>query len=144
MDFLKLTFTARVTASPLDVDEQIVMSNGPKFPISFKSMAAAAFGRALIALASLATFGLPATPRTAQLDPEDAMVLEFQSFCVVYYTPSQCVGAVRFILKTSGSAYFVQLQNEESEDGFLDRLAAAVKGGEALMAREAAGAKAGD
>jgi hypothetical protein len=143
MDFLKLTFTARVNAYPLDVDEQIVMSNGPKFPISFKSMAAAAFGRAVIALASLATFGLPASPHP-QLDPEDVMVEKFQSVCVVYYTRAQCVGAVRFILRTSGSEYFVYLENDESPDSFLGRLAAAVEGGEALRASEMPRPKVGD
>lgn len=105
-----------------------------------------AFAKAipLAALASLAFPALPAAPRAAQLDPEDAMVEEFQSFCGDYYTSAQCVGAVRFILKTSGSAYFIQLQNEKSQDGFLDRLAVAVKGGEALRASEAVATKAGN
>jgi len=90
---------------------------------------------ALIALESLAApLAFAADSRAAQLDPEDAMVQEFQSFCSDYYTPAQCVGAIRFILTTFGSAYFVQLETEESQDGFLDRLAAAIKGGEALMA----------
>lgn len=102
-------------------------------------------GLAPIALASLAApLALAAAPLAAQLDPEDAMVQEFQSFCTDHYTSAQCVGAIRFILKTSGSGYFVQLENEESENGFLDRLAAVVKGGEALRAREALAAKAGD
>jgi hypothetical protein len=56
---------------------------------------------------------------------------------VDYYTPAQCTDAVRFILKTSGSRYFVQLHYDESVDGFLDRIAAAVKGGEDLRASEA-------
>jgi hypothetical protein len=93
---------------------------------------------ALIACASLAALALPAAPRAAQLDPEDAMVQEFQSFCADYYTQAQCAGAVRFILKTSGSEYFVNLHNDESPEGFLDRLAVAVKGGEALRQKEAA------
>ena len=100
--------------------------------------------QALIALASLELLVVPAIARTPHLDPEDAMVLEFQSFCVDYYTPAQCTGAVRFILKTAGSQYFVHLQYEESGDGFLDLLAAAVKGGEALKADETLAAKAGD
>jgi hypothetical protein len=53
------------------------------------------------------------------------------------------VGAVRFILKTSGTQYFVNLHNDESPDGFLDRLAATVRGGEALRTREALAAKTG-
>ena len=93
-------------------------------------------GLARIALASLAALSLPAIPRAAQLDPEDTMVEEFQSFCADYYTRSQCVGAVRFILKTAGSAYFMRLQHDESHDGFLDRLADAVTGGAALRASE--------
>ncbi len=93
---------------------------------------------ALIGVASLtAPLALPATSCAAQLDPEDVMVQEFQSLCSDYYAPAQCVGAIRFILKTSGSAYFVQLQFEESGEGFLERLGAAVKGGETLRAWEA-------
>jgi hypothetical protein len=72
------------------------------------------------------------------------MVQEFQSFCVDYYTPAQCTGAVRFILRTSGSQYFLRLHYEESVDGFLDQLAAVVRGGEALKASETRAAKAGD
>ena len=94
--------------------------------------------QALIALTSLELLVVPAIARTPHLDPEDAMVLEFQSFCVDYYTPAQCTGAVRFILKTAGIQYFVQqLHYDESGDGFLDRLATAVRGGEALRASEA-------
>jgi hypothetical protein len=65
--------------------------------------------RALIALASVVALAMPGMGRATQLDPEAAMVQEFQSFCVDYYTPAQCTGAVRFILKTTGSQYFVQL-----------------------------------
>jgi hypothetical protein len=101
------------------------------------SSGASALSLALMALASLAPVALPCASRAAQLDPEDAMVQEFQSFCVDYYTPAQCAGAVRFILKTSGSEYFVNLHNDESPDGFLDRLAVAIKGGEALRQKEA-------
>jgi hypothetical protein len=93
--------------------------------------------RALITLASLAALAVPGVGRAAQLDPEDGIVLEFQSFCVDYYTPAQCTDAVRFLLKTSGSRYFVQLHADESVGGFLDRLAIAVRGGEALRASEA-------
>jgi hypothetical protein len=100
--------------------------------------------KVLIALASAAAFAVPGMARTAHLDAEDVMVQEFQSFCADYYTPAQCTGAVRFILKTAGSQYFVHLQYEESGDGFLDLLAAAVKGGEALKADETLAAKAGD
>ena len=100
--------------------------------------------QALVALTSLGVLVVPAIARTLHLDPEDAMVLEFQSFCVDYYTPAQCTGAVRFILKTAGIQYFVHLQYEESGDGFLDLLAAAVKGGEILRATETLAAKTGD
>ena len=100
--------------------------------------------QALVALAALAAFALPGMARTPQLDPEDAMVQEFQSFCLDYYTPAQCTGAVRFLLKTAGSQYFMQLHFEEAVDGFLDRLATAVKGGDALKASEATSAKLGD
>jgi hypothetical protein len=101
--------------------------------------------QALIALTSLELLVVPAIARTPHLDPEDAMVLEFQSFCVDYYTSAQCTGAVRFILKTVGGQYFVQqLHYDESGDGFLDRLATAVKGGEALKASEATSVKPGD
>jgi hypothetical protein len=100
--------------------------------------------QALIALASLELLVVPAIARTPHLDPEDAMVLEFQSFCVDYYTPAQCTGAVRFILKTAGSEYFVRLHYDEAVDGFLDRLATAVKGGETLKASEATSVKLGD
>ena len=68
----------------------------------------------------------------------------FQSFCVDYYTPAQCTGAIRFVLKTSGSQYFERLHYEESVDGFLDQLAVMVKGGEALKAGEALATKEGD
>ncbi len=98
----------------------------------------------LIVTALLTALALPATARTARLDPQDAMVEEFQPFCVNYYTAAQCTGAVRFILKNAGSQYFVQLQFEESGDGFLDLLAKLVKRGEALRANEAAAAKADD
>ena len=94
--------------------------------------------KVLIALASAAAFAVPGMARTAHLDAEDVMVQEFQSFCADYYTPAQCTGAVRFILKTAGIQYFVQqLHYDESGDGFLDRLATAVRGGEALRASEA-------
>ena len=97
-------------------------------------------GRALTALAFLAVLGLPASSRP-RLDPEDAMVEEFQSFCVDYYTPAQCTGAVRFILRTSGTEFFLLLRNDESPDGFLDHLAAAIKGGEVLKTSETTGSK---
>ena len=95
----------------------------------------------LIALASLAALD---TSRAAELDPEDVMVEEYQSFCLDYYTPTQCAGAIRFILKTSGKVYFAYLHNDQSMDGFLDRLASAVKGGEVLLAKEALAAKTSD
>ena len=93
-----------------------------------------AFSKAipLAALAGSLALAPPAAARSLQLDPEDAMAEEFESFCVVYCTPAQCVGAIRFILRTAGSAYFLQLQNEESQEGFLDVLATLVKRGEAL------------
>jgi hypothetical protein len=94
--------------------------------------------RALIALTSLAVLALPCVARGAQLDPEDAMVDEFQSFCTDYYSRAQCDGAVRFVLKTYGSDYFVQLHYEEAPESFLERLAVAVKGGEALKTNEIA------
>jgi hypothetical protein len=72
------------------------------------------------------------------------MVQEYQSFCLDYYTSAQCAGAIRFILRTSGKVYFAYLHNDQSMDGFLDRLASAVKGGEALRAKEALAVKAGD
>jgi hypothetical protein len=100
--------------------------------------------QALITLAALALLAVPGIPRAAQLDPEDVMVQEFQSFCVDYYTPAQCTGAIRFVLKTSGSQYFERLHYEESVDGFLDQLAVMVKGGEALKAGEALATKEGD
>jgi hypothetical protein len=78
------------------------------------------------------------------LDPEDAMVQEFQSFCVDYYTPAQCTGAVRFILKTAGAEYFAPLEFDESNDGFLDQLATAVSGGEVLTGAEIRAAQIGD
>jgi hypothetical protein len=100
--------------------------------------------QALVALVSVAAFASPGMARTPQLDPEDAMVQEFQSFCLDYYTPAQCTGAVRFILKTADSQYFVQLQYEESGDGFLDLLGKLVKGGETLKASETRAAQTGD
>jgi hypothetical protein len=101
-------------------------------------------GQTLSVLAALGALAVPGVGVAAQLDPEDAMVQEFQSFCVDYYTPAQCTGAVRFILKTAGSQYFVQLQYEEAADGFLDLLATAVKGGEALKVSEATSGKLGN
>ncbi|MGC1576758.1 MAG: hypothetical protein WA813_11680 [Beijerinckiaceae bacterium] len=92
--------------------------------------------QALIALALLMGAVVPGLARTAQLDSEDAMVQEFQSFCVDYYTPAQCTGAVRFILKTAGIQYFAQLVFEESGDGFLNLLTALVQRGEALKVSE--------
>jgi hypothetical protein len=89
-----------------------------------------------IALAWVGVLAGLGTAAARQLDPEDAMAQEFQSFCVDYYSSAQCTGAVRYILKTAGGQYFVQLQFEESADGFLDVLAAMVKGGEALAASE--------
>ncbi len=56
----------------------------------------------------------------------------------------QCAGAIRFILRTTGPEYFAYLHNDQSMDGFLDRLTSAVKGGEALRAKEALAVKAGD
>jgi hypothetical protein len=96
------------------------------------------------ALAMVTALAASSRGRVAQLDPEDAMVQEFQSFCADYYTQAQCTGAVRFILRTAGSEYFVHLHNDESPDGFLDRLAAAVEGGEALRASESLAAKTGE
>ena len=72
------------------------------------------------------------------------MVQEYQSFCLDYYTPTQCAGAIRFILRTSGKVYFAYLHNDQSMDGFLDRLASAVRGGEGLPAKEAQAVKTGD
>jgi hypothetical protein len=99
---------------------------------------------ALITVASLAAFLLFATPRAAQPDSEEAMVREFQSYCVDYYTPAQCVRAVRFALRTEGSRYFLQLHNSEAPDAFIDRLAAAVKGGDTPGAGGTLSVKAGD
>jgi hypothetical protein len=98
----------------------------------------------LIALASLAAFTVPCTSGAAQLDPEDAMVEEFQSFCLDYYTSTQCADAIQFILRTSGDQYSLHLDNDESKDGFLDQLARAVTGGEASLAQEALAAKPGN
>jgi hypothetical protein len=100
--------------------------------------------RTLIAPVWVLGLALPAAAGSARLDPEDIMIQEFQSFCADYYTPAQCTGAVRFILKTSGSQYFVQLQFEESGDGFLNLLAALVKRGEALKASESPAAGLGN
>lgn len=109
-------------------------------------VAARGRGRAtLIALASLAALAVPDTSGAAQLDPEDVMIEQFQSFCLDYYSSAQCTGAIRFILRTSGNEYFARLDNDESNDGYLDQLARAVMGGEALLAKEAlAAAKAGE
>jgi hypothetical protein len=63
------------------------------------------------------------------------MVQEYQSFCLDYYTTAQRAGTIRFILGTSGKVYFAYLHNDQSMDGFLDRLASAVKGGEGLLAK---------
>jgi hypothetical protein len=71
------------------------------------------------------------------------MVQEFQSFCANYYTSAQCTGAIRFILKTAGDQYFLGLQYDLSNEGFLNQLAAAIKGGEALKASETPAAKIG-
>jgi hypothetical protein len=98
----------------------------------------------LIALASLTGLAVSDSSGAGQLDPQDMMVQEYQSFCRDYYTPTQCAGAIRFILRTSGPEYFAYLHNDQSMDGFLDRLASAVKGGEALRAKEALAVKAGD
>jgi len=98
----------------------------------------------LIALASLAALAIPGPSAATQLDPEDVMVEEFQSFCLDYYTPTQCAGAIRFILRTSGHEYFLHLDNDESRDGFLDQLAIAVTGGEALLTQGALAAKEGE
>jgi hypothetical protein len=95
----------------------------------------------LVALASLAALAIPETSGAAQLDPED--VEEFQSFCLDYYSPAQCAGAIRFIARTSGSKYFEELDLNEAPEAFLDQLTRAVKGGETLLAKEAIAAKAG-
>ena len=76
------------------------------------------------------------TPRTS-----GELVQEYQSFCQDYYSSSQCAGAIRFILRTSGPEYFVYLHNDQSMDGFLDRLASAVRSGEALFEKEELAAK---
>jgi hypothetical protein len=100
--------------------------------------------RALIALACLTALGLPAGSRSMRLDPEDAMVEEFQSICAGYYRRVQCDGAIRFVLKSSGTDYFVQLHNEEVAEIFLEKLIAAVRGGEALKASDTTAPKAAD
>jgi hypothetical protein len=86
--------------------------------------------QALIVLAAAAL--LFAAPRAAQPDSEDAMVREFQSYCVDYYKPTQCARAARFVLSTKGGRYFAQLHDNEAPEAFIDGLAAAVKGGDAL------------
>ena len=96
----------------------------------------------LIALASLAAFAVPVTCGAARLDPED--VEKFQSLCLDYYTSIQCAGAIRFILRTSNNKYFEELDHNEAPDQFLDQLAKAVSGGEALLAQEALAAKPGN
>jgi hypothetical protein len=98
----------------------------------------------LIALASLTGLAVSDASGAGQLDPQDTMVQEYQSFCRDYYTPTQCAGAIRFILRTTGPEYFAYLHNDQSMDGFLDRLTSAVKGGEALRAKEALTVKTGD
>ena len=100
--------------------------------------------RALMALAWLGALSLPAASRPMHLDPEEAMVEEFQSICAGYYPRAQCVGAIRFVLKTSGTDYFVQLHDEEVGTIFLEKLFAAVRGGEAVRASETAARKVGD
>ena len=92
--------------------------------------------RALYALACLAALGLPAASRSLRLDPEDALAEEFQSICAGYYRQVQCDGAIRFVLKNAGTDYFVQLHNEEVSQIFLEKLLAAIRGGEALRASE--------
>jgi hypothetical protein len=83
--------------------------------------------RALYALACLAALGLPAASRSLRLDPEDALVEEFQSICAGYYRQVQCDGAIHFVLKNPGTDYFVQLHNEEVPEIFLEKLIAAVR-----------------
>jgi hypothetical protein len=100
--------------------------------------------RALIALACLAALGLPAASRSMRLDPEDAMVEEFQSICAGYSRGVQCDGAIRFVLRTSGTDYFVQLHNEEVAEIFLEKLVAAIRGGEVLKASDTTAPKAAD
>jgi len=110
------------------------------FPIAGRGRGTAT----LIALASLLAFTAPCMSGVAQLDPEDVMVEEFQSFCLDYYTSTQCADAIRFTLRTSGDQYFLHLDNDESKDGFLDQLARAVTGGETLLTPEALAAKPGN
>jgi hypothetical protein len=101
-------------------------------------------GRALSALVWLGALAVPSPAATAQLDPEDIMAQEFQFFCLNYYTSAECTGAVRFIIRTAGGQYFVGLQYDMSNEGFLDQLAAAIKGGEAVKVSETPAAKIGD
>jgi hypothetical protein len=93
-------------------------------------------GWALYALPCLAALGLPAASRSLRLDPEDALVEEFQSICAGYYRQFQCDGAIHFVLRNPGTDYFVQLHNEEVAEIFLEKLITAIKGGEALKASE--------
>jgi hypothetical protein len=104
-------------------------------------LALADLRRILIALASLMGLAVFSPSEAGQLDPQDIMVQEYQSFCQDYYSSSQCAGAIRFILRTSGPEYFVYLHNDQSMDGFLDRLASAVRSGEALFEKEELAAK---
>jgi ABC-type sugar transport system substrate-binding protein len=71
--------------------------------------------RALYALPCLAALGLPVA--------------------------SQCDGAIHFVLKNPGTDYFVQMHNEEVAEIFLEKLIAAIRGGEALEASETTAAK---
>jgi len=55
---------------------------------------------------------------------------------IVGSTTAKCDGAIRFVLKNPGTDYFVQLHNEEVAEIFLEKLIAAIRGGEALKASE--------
>jgi mannose-6-phosphate isomerase-like protein (cupin superfamily) len=54
---------------------------------------------------------------------------EFRSYCVDYYSPTQCDDALRFILKTYGLRYIAALHMNEDPRGYLDSLRTVIEAG---------------
>jgi len=87
-------------------------------------------------LVPLALSVLPAATRATDFTEEQTASAEFISYCRDYYRKEQCDNALRFVLKTYGVSYIIEMHMNEDPQSFLESLRKAVAAGEALKASE--------
>lgn len=88
--------------------------------------------KALPILVSLGLLALPSVARATDFAWKSSDSAEFKSYCVDYYSPTQCDDALRFILKTYGLRYIVALHMNEDPQSYLVSLHMVIEAGEQM------------